>query len=313
MNNKTSLLVTLIVSMTAIASCVPAAAPITLPTPAPIQPTVVPIQQVIPPQPAATAVSPTQVVGPVDVVLVAVKQALDGGGVPYQNVQAQVVSNDGTYATVHVSVQFRPSANSGWVDQYSSPDIEVRNVGGQWKVTTPKINFVSTQAPPTASVPTLAPQATRPPESSVWARLINRHSQKCATAPADGSRIVQFTCSSGNEQLWKVSISGAFQLQARSGTCASFTPQHAELIQVSCGASPFWTIHPVGPYSGIPFAVNFPHGHPTVAPQELGTYYQFQNGKFCVDVESYNHDEGGAIIFNDCKDQDNDNQLWAWH
>lgn len=52
-------------------------------------------------------------------------------GIPYQDISLQTLKNDGTYATVRITVWLRPSAQSDWTEEYA--DVEVRNIGNQWQ------------------------------------------------------------------------------------------------------------------------------------------------------------------------------------
>ncbi len=155
--------------------------------------------------------------------------------------------------------------------------------------------------------------ATLAPPTPIYYPLINRHTQMCLTAPLGNSLVVQSECNAArDEQLWKVPTDAVyFNLQVKNGPCASFREGHAELIQSACDSSPMWTLRLFGNYYGIPFPITLPHSHPTVIPKETGTYYQIQYGNQCVDVEGWDHADGGIIIHDDCRGSDMDNQLWA--
>jgi Tol biopolymer transport system component len=53
------------------------------------------------------------------------------GGVPYQNVQVNVVKNDGTFATVQIVAEFRDTPSSQWIQKESTTDC--RKVGNEWQ------------------------------------------------------------------------------------------------------------------------------------------------------------------------------------
>lgn len=159
---------------------------------------------------------------------------------------------------------------------------------------------------------TATPTATPTP---IYFRLINRHTQMCLTAQVGSHLIVQETCSdSRDEQFWRLPLDAEFvNLQSRSGVCIGYNNYNNRLVQVGCSAIQPWRLIPFAPYyQAGEVSIRLPHGtSPTVVPKELGLYYLIQYQDHCVDVDSWNHDEGGSIIHETCRGCDNDNQLWA--
>ncbi|MBI3536578.1 MAG: RICIN domain-containing protein [Chloroflexi bacterium] len=150
-------------------------------------------------------------------------------------------------------------------------------------------------------------------------RLINHHSQLCLTASTNGSSVFQASCTGSDSQLWEVpNDSGSFRIVAKNGRCLASSG--IDTVQSSCNASPIWTLITWGNYQqtksdspGHP--TNFPHNHAVLV---TGIYFEINAGGNCVDADQYNHDEGGRIIYFECKGRafgnyggDNDNQLWA--
>ncbi len=169
--------------------------------------------------------------------------------------------------------------------------------------------------PPVPPPPPLQPAANQPSSAQpaiAYTRWINRHTQKCLTAAGE-DHLVQRSCGYGDEQLFKDLSSSYFKLESKRGTCVGFRPEHAELIEVSCSQAPVWTLRPFGTYYGIRDPVRMPHGHPIVAPQELGVYFELQSGGLCLDDDGWEHTESNAIIADGCRDSNHDNQLWAKH
>jgi len=80
---------------------------------------------------------------PESVALAAAEKHFQSQGIPYKDLSVLILKNDGTYATVRVVAWVRPTAQSHWEEE--SADIEVRNVGGQWRANT-NIVFDSTPA-----------------------------------------------------------------------------------------------------------------------------------------------------------------------
>jgi len=165
---------------------------------------------------------------------------------------------------------------------------------------------------PTRPNPTLPPTFTFAPPSP-YVRLINRHTQMCLALEPGGVHIIQTRCSYQDNQMWKVPDVSKPYLESKNGPCVGFLGGHAELVQVSCAASPAWSTRPFGIYLGVYNPLRFPHPHPTVTPIELGMYYEFQVGDQCLDVEGWNHQDGSWVIHDTCRGEDNDNQLWAKH
>jgi hypothetical protein len=52
-------------------------------------------------------------------------------GTPYQNVHYEVLNNDGTYANVKITAQFRLSESSDWTEHETT--IQCRKVGNEWQ------------------------------------------------------------------------------------------------------------------------------------------------------------------------------------
>jgi hypothetical protein len=65
-------------------------------------------------------------------------------GVPYQDVQYSTVSDDGTYAVVQVTAQFRPDATSDWLDEITQ--VQAKKVGSTWQVDPDGFSFNLTPA-----------------------------------------------------------------------------------------------------------------------------------------------------------------------
>lgn len=167
--------------------------------------------------------------------------------------------------------------------------------------------------PPTVPPATVPP---RPPQN--FARLINQHTQECLTI--QGNSIVQASCTSSPNQLWQIQNgNGPFKLISKSGTCLSFSD--IDVVASNCNGSPTWSLRRWGDYNTIEnIRRNMgksPHGgpnHPRPAILEYGIYFQIMDGGNCVDVDGWNHDQGGRIIYWPCNgtNGDNANQLWAF-
>lgn len=70
--------------------------------------------------------------GPESVVQKAFEEYAQRAGTPYTDVRFQVLSNDGTFATVRIVAKFREKAEMGWVEKQA--EVQCRNVGGKWQV-----------------------------------------------------------------------------------------------------------------------------------------------------------------------------------
>jgi hypothetical protein len=90
-------------------------------------------------------------------------------GMPYQTMTYQVLTNDGTFATVRITAYFREAIEADWLE--NEAEIECRNVGGDWQCDQSMLYFALTpeeaarQAVPTARAlptpePTSIPGAT---------------------------------------------------------------------------------------------------------------------------------------------------------
>ncbi len=176
-----------------------------------------------------------------------------------------------------------------------------------------------TNASPTP-LPRSAPPATlqsnlnlQPTPTQTYFRLVNRHTQMCLTAPGASGPIVQATCSNArDDQFWRLPLGAVnVNLQARSGPCVGYDNFSNVLVQVDCSAVQPWKLVPRGTYYQVFSPIDTPHSHPTLVPLAIGTYYQMQYEEDCVDVDDWNHDDGGRIIHDTCRGTNNDNQLWA--
>jgi hypothetical protein len=130
------------------------------------------------------------------------------------------------------------------------------------------------------------------------------------TAQAGGA-VVQSNCSGGDDQLWQVpGDNGAFAITSKTGTCLGING--IDVGQSSCDAALVWTLVPYGTYAAVQNSVGIPHGHPTITPlaNQTGTYFEIQYSGSCVDVDAWNHNDGGRIIYWGCAASSNDNQLW---
>lgn len=166
-------------------------------------------------------------------------------------------------------------------------------------------------------LPTVSPATIPPPQN--YARLINQHTQECLTA--QGNSIVQASCTSSANQLWQIQNgNGPFKMISASGMCLSFSD--VDVVASTCNGSPAWTIRRWGDYNTIENVRRdmgkSPHGgpnHPRPAILEYGIYFQIMDGGNCVDVDGWNHNEGGRIIYWPCNGTigDNANQLWAFY
>lgn len=122
----------------------------------------------LPPTSAPTSAVPsplTSALGtcssPEPAALSAANMAAQHGVYPFKDITTQPLTNDCAYATVRVNVKFKPSAQSDWIEYYA--DVEIRNIGGEWKVVAQNIHFVPTQPTP---VPTSVDQ------DQVWAVVL---------------------------------------------------------------------------------------------------------------------------------------------
>src|SRR4051794_37454327 len=62
----------------------------------------------------------------------AARQALEASlNVPYENIRTNLVKNDGTFATVEVTVALRPKAADPWADHLAN--YELAKVGSTWQ------------------------------------------------------------------------------------------------------------------------------------------------------------------------------------
>jgi len=167
---------------------------------------------------------------------------------------------------------------------------------------------------PTVPLPTSTP---RPPIN--YASLINQHTQECLTV--QGNSIVQASCTSSPNQLWQIQNGdGPFRFISKTGSCLSFSD--VDVVASTCNGSPVWALRRWGDYNTIEDIRRgmgkSPHGgpnHPRPAILEYGIYFQIMDGGNCVDVDGWNHDEGGRIIYWPCNGTigDNANQLWAFY
>lgn len=74
---------------------------------------------------------------------------------PYRREAAVIVQNDGTYATVKITAEFRPTADSAWLAAEAA--IECRRIGGDWQCDN-NFNF---QLTPESQATSTAQQATQ--------------------------------------------------------------------------------------------------------------------------------------------------------
>jgi len=173
---------------------------------------------------------------------------------------------------------------------------------------------------PTSLPPSTVPPSTAPPRPSQnFASLINQHTQKCLTVR--GNSIVQESCVSSPNQLWQIQNgNGPLKLISKSGVCLSFSD--IDVVASTCNGSPAWALRQWGDYNTIEnirrSMGKSPHGgpnHPRPAILEYGIYFQIMDGGNCVDVDGWNHDQGGRIIYWPCNgtNGDNANQLWAFY
>ena len=68
---------------------------------------------------------------PQSAVKIAFEQWSQNNGVPYKDVQNNIISNDGTFAVVSIIGYFRESSEADWVEMQAY--VEVRKVGGSWQ------------------------------------------------------------------------------------------------------------------------------------------------------------------------------------
>lgn len=78
--------------------------------------------------------------GPESVAYPAFEQWAQQNGIPFRDVNIEVIENDGTYATLHIIAWFRESQQSQWLE--NEAEIVCRNVGGMWQCDTTRINFI---------------------------------------------------------------------------------------------------------------------------------------------------------------------------
>jgi len=91
-------------------------------------------------QPTPTAQRP---VAPEAVARDAFERWTQATGTPFRNVESIVLSDDGTFAVVRITAEFRQTAESDWVEMEAK--LECRNVGGNWQAN-PSFVFDLTQA-----------------------------------------------------------------------------------------------------------------------------------------------------------------------
>lgn len=154
------------------------------------------------------------------------------------------------------------------------------------------------------------------PATAAYAMLVNQHTQKCLTA--QGNSAVQATCVASSTQLWQSQGgNGPFQFVSSSGGCLAASGNRIALS--NCAGSPAWTLRQWGNYWAIQnarlAAKKEPHPHVNPTPLELGNYFQFMDGGNCVDVDGWNHNEGGDVMYWPCNGDslENANQLWAFY
>lgn len=195
------------------------------------------------------------------------------------------------------------------------------------------VGCITIQAPAATPQPTVPPPyvtpvpPTKPPPPPttppvVWFQLVNRHSQKCLTLEPGDDHLVQQPCFLRTDsQLFRLpeslyATTYLTPLAAKNGLCVGTRPLHAEVVKASCAGALVWKLDPISTsWSGVPYPLNFPHGHALVRPIETGPYYLIKYGDQCLDLESWEHFDGAAIIHYDCRPhtEDMDNQLWAKH
>ncbi|MDL1895606.1 hypothetical protein FBQ82_04995 [Anaerolineae bacterium CFX7] len=192
-------------------------------------------------------------------------------------------------------------------------------------VTRPSVTPIKIPTATSVTIPTVEPTPTptptptpRPPTPN-FASLINQHTQECLTVL--GNSVVQARCTQNANQLWQVRTgNGSFKMVSESGLCLSFSD--IDVVVSDCNGSPAWALRQWGDYNTIENIRRgmgkSPHGgpnHPRPAILEYGIYFQIMDGGNCVDVDEWNHDQGGRIIYWPCNgtNGDNANQLWAFY
>lgn len=107
------------------------------------------------------------------------------GGRPYQNVTYQILTNDGTFATVRVLADLRSAAEAPWLE--NEAQIECRNVGGEWQCDEPWY-FALTAAEETREANRqLATATARVHAQQATATAVVEAQQAAATAEAEAS------------------------------------------------------------------------------------------------------------------------------
>lgn len=177
-----------------------------------------------------------------------------------------------------------------------------------------------------ATLTAMAPTPTRTPTRPIiiipptrtpapYQMIINHHTQKCLTV--QGKDVVQASCTGSNNQMWRYQPGyDPRQFVTSSGACLSFSDID---IVISGSGCPIWTVRQWGDYWTIQNARiqarKEPHPHINPTPLQLGIYFQIVDGGNCVDLDGWNHDEGGKLIYWPCDGRitDNANQLWSYY
>lgn len=89
----------------------------------------------------AIAVSCQGFGGPENAAQMALGEYASREGMPYKNVRIQTLSNDGAFATVRITAEFKETAQADWVEKQA--EVQFRNIGGKWQVSSPIISFES--------------------------------------------------------------------------------------------------------------------------------------------------------------------------
>lgn len=152
---------------------------------------------------------------------------------------------------------------------------------------------------------------TIPQPSSTSFSLINFHTQMCLEA-SDAYTVVQAACDGSSQQLW-TRATWDYRLgqlvNVSTNKCLDATD--IDIIQSDCRVSPVWYLTPYGSYYNIA-AKSRAMSHAAAVVQQ-GEYYEIRTSSNykCIDVDAWNHDNPGRIIFWDCAANDHDNQLWT--